>query len=246
MKPVVESDSVYKFVDSEHIDSIVRDGTVRIASLSHYRALERERIGDPLEGTTEVTPVDHLVLMGDGHTAVGEPYTPAGWPRGILMAAEGTVIGKNVTFRYQYPEVYIFCASQGKLETLVDAMCRKDNDSYNACVWVRGGIDLLAHRMFRRGIISELNERVHQVFNPPVVGPVIYEPVVQDHRRKQAAPAPNPFRKSPEHSPQSEVRIVLQPQRPLEIHQLTIKLPRPQSLFEEVFRKVPPRIDVRG
>jgi len=91
--------------------------------------------------------------------------------------------------------------------------------------------------MFFRGKIVELgNLPVRQAFYNFHYAPVQYE----DLDRKQSAgppPAPSPFLKHiTTFSEQQEIRIVFQPAKPILQSVLTIKIPRPEVLIEEVFR----------
>jgi hypothetical protein len=103
---------LFKFLSSQHIDCMVRDGTIRISSLSYFRALEGSKwIADPDEGTITVS-ADGAVLTSDAIEPQGEPWRPNGY-HPMLGARTGgkLIVGNNVRFAYRHPDVFIFCAS---------------------------------------------------------------------------------------------------------------------------------------
>jgi hypothetical protein len=133
---------IYKFLSAEHIDCMIRDGTIRIASLSYYRTREGEAwISDSFEGTTMVV-VDHATYTNNESKPVGEPWRPNGNGGLVQVGSGGAVTFNNCGFGYLYPDSYIFCVSQGSLAPLIDAMCRNAKDRYNACVRIRVPLNL--------------------------------------------------------------------------------------------------------
>jgi hypothetical protein len=106
-------------------------------------------------------------------------------------------------------------------------MCRDADDPYDACVGIRVPFCILAHRIFHRGRIVELNNRkVSSVFARTAFDRVRYEAIVH-HHSAGVAPAPDPFQKDPFFERQSEARIVLYPKEQIDLKQMTVQLPRP-------------------
>jgi len=216
-------------------------GTVRISTFSYFRKLEgAPGIGDPDEAST-IVDAGGAIVTSDSEETQEEPWRVEGF-RPLVGAQTGgkVIFAPGVKVRYVRDDRFIFCASQGERDRLVQAMCRDAEKPYEACVRILVPLDLLAHRIFWRGTIIELDDQpVRQHFQMVSSGPVSYD-AVEHHHAAGRAPAPSPFMKRSDFAPQSEVRIVLVPIRDVERDQLTVKLPHPEKIFAEEFRSIPP------
>jgi hypothetical protein len=167
------------------------------------------------------------------------PFTPEGFPLLVEADTGGKIIlGKDVILNYQHTEVFIFCASQGDLASLTEAMCEDTENPYDAYVRIVD-MELLAHRMFHRGTVVEMNSaKVSHVFTHFSCAPVVYNNLSLDQKKITTRPLPpSPFIKHHDPFPkQREVRIAFQPRQVLPLETLTIKIPRPKQIFIEEFR----------
>jgi hypothetical protein len=226
---------IFKFLNSEHVDHVLRRGTIRISTFSYYRSLEKPGIGDRTEASTIVN-VDQTTLI-KGAT---EPWRPEGFMGAFASAAESTLILNNVVGQYNHPDCFIFCVSGGDRDPLIEAMCFKATEPYDACLRLLIPPQLLAHRILWRGRVQELHDTpVRSLFRTVDFGPVTYDAIEYNHADGQA-PFPSPFKKRPlpEFVSQSEARIVLSPSHDLGFQQLTISLPRIEKIFIEEFRSL--------
>jgi len=138
---------LFKFVKSTYIDDVVKRGTVRISTLSHFRKLEGGPwIADPNEATTIVDASGALLASGAGE-AVSDPWTPPGFGKSAL-AQDGGTIRFSDHLSYTFPDCFIFCLSCGERNTLIQAMCRDAHEPYDAAVRISVPLELLAHRLF--------------------------------------------------------------------------------------------------
>jgi hypothetical protein len=235
------SGQIFKFLDPKNVDDVLVRGTIRISTLAYFRKLEGvDWIADANEATTVVN-AGGAVVTSESEEPQFETWGPAGFTK--LFSAK---TGGKITFRadvrlsYVYPDCFIFCASQGEREKLIQAMCRDAKQPYEAGIRILLPLSLIAHRLFWRGTIIELdNQPVRRHFQMVSSGPVTYDAIEHHHAAGQA-PAPSPFKKHPDFAPQSEVRIVLVPIKDFERDQLTVKLPHPEKIFAEEFRSIPP------
>src|SRR3569832_306275 len=158
---------LFKFLNSQHLDYMVRDGTIRMSTLSHFRALEGDKwIADPNEATTIVNIETETPHGNEGPEPYGEPWRPAGYPACVQVSGGAKLIFKNVQFAYPHPDCFIFCMSCGLLEALTQSMCRDAEQPYDACVHKQVPPDLLAHRILSPGRIVELHgEPVRRYFS---------------------------------------------------------------------------------
>jgi hypothetical protein len=235
------SGQIFKFLKPKYVDGMLVGGTVRISTLSYYRKLEGDRwIADPDEATTVVN-AGGAVVTSESEEPQFETWSPAGFTKGVAARAGGKItFNADARLSYLYPNCFIFCASQGKREKLIQAMCRDAKQPYEAGIRILLPLSLIAHRIFWRGTIIELdNQPVRRHFQMVSSGPVTYAAIEHHHAAGQA-PAPSPFKKHPDFAPQSEVRIVLVPIKDFELDQLTVKLPHPEKIFAEEFRSIPP------
>lgn len=222
----------YKFLQSEHIGYLLK-GSMRISSLSHYRALKCEQwIADIREGTTEVD-----VIHFDSNEHDYDTLTPIGYSP-LVGPSKGRVILDDVLLSYPCPDVFIFCASRGDLRSLSEAMWQGEDPAkkpYDACVRIVD-IEHLAHRMFHRGVVVEMGgAKVSQLFGDFRCKPVEYSNFSWSPKIGRPPP-PSPFVKHYTFAEQREIRIVFQPRQAILLQSLTIKIPRPERLLVEEFR----------
>ncbi|MDQ2803685.1 MAG: hypothetical protein M3Y41_13775 [Pseudomonadota bacterium] len=223
----------YKFLNSAHINCIIVDGTVRISTLSYYRKLEKEQwIADCLEGSVGVNISN---LSKNSNEDLG--FAPKGFPE-IYGAGTGNgmVFIRDTEIRYYSQDTFIFSASRGDLPSLTKTMCQDSKDPYDACVRIVN-MELLAHRMFHRGVVVEMgNTKVNRLFSHFHCAPVVYDDLRRDPKTTRL-PQPSPFLKHSTFAPQREIRIALQPRQAIPLQNLTIKIPHPEKAFVEEFRK---------
>jgi hypothetical protein len=197
----------------------------------------RQWIADRLEGSVEVRLTQGLVVTGN---EVSE-FTPPGYNLPIVAGSGGKiVVGEQVILNFQHtPEVFVFCLSQGDLSELTEVMCQDGERPYDACIQVND-IQLLGHRMYYSGEILEMNGvKVNKLFTSGRWAPVEYRDLSLDQKNITSRPEPpSPFVKHNDPFPaQREVRIAFfEPRRTLQAETLTIKIPRPEQIFTEVFR----------
>jgi hypothetical protein len=222
------------------MDNILINGTLRVSSLSYYRRLEGPQwISDRLEGSIEVKMTEGLVVTGNEISS----FTPEGFPLLVKADTGGKgVLGGQIVLNFRHPETFVFCASQGDLAPLTEAMCRDTDQPYDACVRIRD-MQLLLHRMYYRGRILEMDgAKVNSVFSYGCWAPVEYHNLSLDQKTMAGRPQPpSPFTKHHDPFPrQREVRIAFfEPRQVLLVETLTIKIPRPKEIFVEEFRGTP-------
>lgn len=237
------SDEILKFLNSRDIDCVLVDGTIRIGSLEHFRQREGAAwIADADEATTHVYLDGRRSLTGPSSGVGSEPWSPVAGQGAIQLSAgvKGTI--EDTGFSYRHPECFVFCASIGEPEILIQSMCRDAEEPYDACVEIKLPMGLLTDRIFRKGRVRELNTPVKSVFRKPTFGRVTYDSVVEK-AGNQPASLPSPFRKRPVFKSQSEIRILFVPRIPINQEYLTIELPSPRQMFAERFRALPESLD---
>jgi hypothetical protein len=235
----------YRFVESRFIDAILRRGEVRLTPLSYYRKLEKEQgrawIGDRLEATSSIRLGYHHFeeATSDRIAEFVRATTPPGLsPMMVPKQGATNVTVAGVKFSYQISEAYIFCASEGDLDELTRSMCDIEADAKDACIQV---LDLqrLAHHIYYRGRIEPLSSGTMQLFQPPQFGSVRYAKL--DVCAGEQIEPPDVFTKDIAFSGQREVRISLMPLNGVALSSevVTIKIPKPERLFTEIFRNRP-------
>jgi hypothetical protein len=227
-------------VKSTYIDEVLKLGTIRISTLSHFRKLERKPwIADPNEATTIVDASGATITSGPGQT-ISDTWTPPGFGTSAASRDGGTIcFTDDAKLSYRFPDCYIFCLSFGEKKALIQAMCVDACDPYDAAVRISVPLGLLAHRMFYRGVVEELNnEPVRRLFVEKECDQVTYREIVHHHSAGVAEP-PSPFVKERRFAAQSEARIVLHPRLGLARDWLTIRLSEPEKIFVEEFRTEP-------
>jgi hypothetical protein len=165
----VSRNQIFKFLNSEHVDQVLKGGTIRVSTFSHYRSLEKPGIGDRTEASTNVN-VDQAVLKG-----TAEPWRPKGFLGATASSSESTLILKNVQAQYNHPDRFIFCVSEGDRATLIEAMCFTATEPYDACLRLLISLQLLAHRILCRGEVEGANctTRASRVFFMPSTSVVL-------------------------------------------------------------------------
>jgi hypothetical protein len=230
----------FKFLNSQHIDAVLSGGTVTASRLSYFRKLEGDPwIADPDEATTVVRAGGASISAGLGQSA-SEAWSPAGYENLCVARDGGTIrFSSDARLSYQFPDCFIFSTSLGDRGQLIQAMCRDAEQPYDAAVRILVSLEELAHKILYRGIVVELdNEPARRVFSAVRSRSVTYD-AVDHHHAGGHAPEPLPFRKHPFYAAQSEARIVLFPGREIGFERLTIKLPNPEKIFAEEFRRAP-------
>lgn len=231
---------LFKFLKSAYLEDILVRGTIRVSTLSYFRAREGGQwIADRDEATTVVAASGAVIASQPGET-VTDTWTPPGY--GITaMASDGGKItfSGGAKVKYQHPDGFIFCVSRGERDQLTRAMCIDAEEPYDAAVRILPSLDLLAHRILYHGTIVELDdEPAKRFFESVTSGPVRYD-ANEHHHTAGLAPTPSAFRKHPHFAAQSEARIVLTPGENLGRDWLTVRLPHPEKCFAEEFRSVP-------
>jgi hypothetical protein len=231
---------ILKFLDPANIDDVLTHGTIKISTFTYFRSLEGSPgVGDPNEASTIVT-VGNAVLRSQTEESLSEPWRPKGFAGAVAASAGATMILENVQTQYLHDDCFIFSASEGERSTLVEAMCRKAKKPYEACVRIMIPLQSLAHRIFWRGLLVEMDyQPVRKFLRSVDFDHVTYDAIEYNHGDGEA-PVPSPFRKHSDFRYQSEVRIVLWPAKCLGQSRFTIKLPRPDKIFTEEFRSIPP------
>ena len=228
------ANQVYKFLHAAHVSAVVDAGTVKIGSLSHYRALEGgdQWIADRLEGRIEIDPGGVTITE---HEDAVTPLLPHSL-RHSFHAESGGRIGfaPGAKITIEHPDVYIFSASLGDLTALRETMCREAQEQYDSCVGIRSA-ELLAHRMLFRGKVSNLDDtKMSHLFSGFKCSEVNY---IELSRTAELGRAPevSPFLKDVRFKDQKEFRIAFWPRRPIEPPSLIVKVPRPDQLFYSAF-----------
>src|SRR5262249_6365371 len=140
---------------SSAVDRILIDGTIRVSRLAYYRNLEASEqwVADQLEGSV-VIKVDNLTVTEDNVS----DFAPIGRTPAIKVGSDSKVVLRNTVLNYPYSDVFVFCASHGDLAHLTKIWCSSAfTNPYDACVGIVD-MNLLAHRIFYRGVILELGE----------------------------------------------------------------------------------------
>jgi hypothetical protein len=230
---------LYKFLHSAHLDEVVTRGKIKIGSLSHYRGLEGQQwISDRLEGRVKLNPgAMHLTE----HDNPLDRMLPSSLVRRHAVAMNGgeIIIEDGVTITIEHPDVFIFSACKGDLESLTEVMCLTAEDPYDACLNIVD-LDLLAHRMLFRGILpAHQNQKMWRFFATFHVCDVSYTTLSRGPELG-SSPEAGPCLKDLKFASQQEARIVFIPREPIRASSLIVEIPRPRRLLSEVFRAVPP------
>jgi hypothetical protein len=234
-----------KFINTEHIDCVLKGGTLIVSSFQHFRDLETTKgrgIGDRLEAATELTAPDKFTLReGSAELKrVNEATAGMGLFTGKFadVSSGGTIVMDGSRFIAQVEPMHIYSFAAGDLDELTRRMCVECTPPYDACLRI---IDpgALAQAICDTGVTTD-GRPFRALFQMIRHEPVKYEPVTQDIMSGNAI-APSPFRKAPHFAYQSEERFVLAPVPGVALSdRIEIRLPNPFAHFEEVFRGFKP------
>lgn len=231
----------YKFLRSEDIDNVLRDGTLLLSSLKYFRDLEdtqRPWIGDRLEGATELTTPERLTLTENSpelemvnRANIGLGMFTEGFAK---ISGGGRIELGGVRFVHQVPSLYIYSYSCGDLQELKKQMCVNAIEPYTACLAITDPGALLKAIMTQAEVLTT-HAAVSTVFKDAGLGQVTYGEVEQDIRTGPAM-APSPFRKAFKFAPQQEHRLLFDPAVNDFPERIIVKLPNVARYFQEVFR----------
>jgi hypothetical protein len=236
-----EDGRVYKFLDSRHVDDVLIRGTIKLGSLTHYRGTEADQqwISDRLEGRVEINAGgEEGMIVTEHDNPLDRMLPPSLAGRHAVVRNGGRMIISPGVKILISPDVnpFIFSASKGLLEPLVEEMCQNSPQPYDACIGI-SDIGLLAHRLFYRGVVAELgNAKISKLFAHFVWKPVSYDSLSRRPEHGQS-PEASPFLKDRIFAAQHEIRIVLFPHKPIDSATLIVQLPRPDQLFFDAFRE---------
>jgi hypothetical protein len=229
----------YKFLDTTYIDSVLRDGTIKLSTLQHFRELEKGNpwIGDRLEGATELTTPDQFTLTEGSPEleAINRANIFGGmFPNGFAdIEGSGKIEMGGARFIHHVPNLYIYSYSSGDLDELKQTMCVDARVRYDACMRIhdpRGLMETIASTTAKAG--------GNFIFKSGTTGTVTYAQVTRDVTAGPAI-APSPFTKAPLFAPQRECRFVFDPAVGLP-DSIIITIPNPEKYFKEVFRGLKP------
>ena len=232
----------FKFMNTEHIDRVLKDGTLIVSSFKYFRDLEAAHgpwIGDRLEAASELTaPADFTLTEGSPELQrVNEANVGMGLFTGQFAQISGgaKIEMGGVRFVQQVEPMHIYSFASGDLDELKTRMCVEAHQPYDACLRI---IDprALAQAICDTGDTDD-GRPFKTLFAMIRHEPVRYEPVTQNIWTGNAV-APSPFRKAPHFAPQAEERFVFVPipGGPALADRITIRLPNPSNYFEEIFR----------
>jgi len=231
-----------KFINTEHIDRVLKDGTIIVSSFQYFRDLEATQgpwIGDRLEAASELTTPENFTLT-EGSPEL-QRTNEANVGMGLFTGQFAQVSGGGriemggARFVQQVEPMHIYSFASGDLDELKTRMCVEAQQPYDACLRIFDP-SALAQAICDTGETPD-GSPFKALFAMIRHEPIKYEPVTQDILTGNAI-APSPFRKAPRFAPQSEERFVFVPilGGPALADRITIQLTNPSSYFEEVFR----------
>ena len=230
----------YKFLNSQHVDAVCKEGTLIVSSLQYFRDLEAKEgqwIGDRLEGATELTTSRHYTLT-EGSKEL-EMFNNANIGHGMfkqfaVMSGGGRIEMGPTSFVTVLPPLYVFSFSGGKLSTLRASMS-SGPAPYDACLRIPWPGELLK-AMVEEGLVVDLGVSFKQLFGSSGMDKVKYTPVSTSITEGRSIP-PSPFLKDPVFAGQCEHRMVFEPGQKIELERLMVRVPRPERFFRLVFSK---------
>jgi hypothetical protein len=230
----------YKFLHTEHIESVLRDGTIVVSSLKYFRDIEDKQkpwIGDRLEGATELTTPERLTLT-EGSAEL-EAVNRANIGMGMFkqfaqVSGGGRIEMGGVRFVHQVPSMHIYSCSSGSLDDLRTSMCVEAAEPYSACLRINDPV-ALAKAILDQGEVLETKVPVSAIFEKTERGMVLYEDVTR-HLGDGPVIVPSPFKKAPQFAPQREYRLAFSPAAKGLADRIFIKVPEPGKHFAEEFR----------
>jgi hypothetical protein len=232
----------YKFLDTTDIDKVLSNHTIKVSSFEYFRKLEATEwgdIADPLEGASELTVKGEFVLRENSPELemANKANIGLGMFRQFARVESGGIVNmSNTRFVHAIPNLFMYCASVGKIDELTTAICENAEKPYDACLRIVN-LAALQQRIFETGWVRDLNCKVSDLFHPGFIQAVKYQARSRDIREGEVI-APSPFTKAEKYKPQSEVRMLLVPKEGAEIGKdtLIIEIAEPKALFTEVFR----------
>jgi len=228
------ANGIYKFLHAPHVGAVLNTGTVKIGSLSHYRALEGgdQWIADRLEGRVEIEPGEVVVSENEDNVT---PLLPHSLRNHLRAESGGTIrFAPGVKITVEHPDVYVFSASIGDLTKLREIMCRESQEQYDSCIGI-ASIEQLAHRMFFRGKVLDFDGmKMSRLFAGFRCSEVSYDTLSRAPELGRA-PEASPFLKDVRFENQREYRIAFWPHHAIQQSSLIVQLPRPDQLFHGVF-----------
>jgi hypothetical protein len=225
----------YKFIQSEHVERVLNEGTLRISSLEFFSYLEEVHgnawIGDVLERGSEIIQDEPLDASDPANAETVEFLAKT-----IGVSYHGTKRVSGEKYMFVQPPTWIYSCSYGGLDLLEPVMCGDrvgPEYRYDSCLEIT---DLEGLReSFRSARVVELAAPVSDIFKGMEADPVKYDEKrrkVHEHRM----PAFGPFVKSPAYASQCEYRMVLEARDKNIPDVLTIRIDTPTDYFKEVFR----------
>jgi hypothetical protein len=232
----------YKFLGTMDIDKVLSNHTIKVSSFEYFRELEATEwgdIADPLEGASELTMKGEFVLCENSPELemANKANIGLGMFRQFARIESGGIVNmSNTRFVHAIPNLFMFCASVGKIDELTTAICENAEKPYDACLRIVNLAEL-QQRIFESGWVRDLNCKVSDLFHPGLIQAVKYQARSRDIREGEVI-EPSPFKKAEKYEPQSEVRMLLIPKEGAEIGKdtLIIEIAGPTALFTEVFR----------
>jgi hypothetical protein len=237
----VKNPKIFKFVGSSYIDEVLKKGTFRISSDSHFRdleanALRKRGIGDRLENVSEAVFEGHHLI--DDSTAIAPPGVTPG-----LQFSQPMRI-KNLRFTYEGSSFYLFSMSRGDLISLTRTMCDipPPDERYDACIQVVS-VKKLARAIYDHGVALLETSRapIRKLFSGLVCGRINYIPMSVGGGAPQLH-SPSPFNKDIFFQNQSEERIVFRRLSGIRLPPvLSLQITHPSRYFTEIFRNRGPK-----
>lgn len=230
----------YKFLDAADVDKVLVNDTLIVSSFEYFRKLEAAQwgaIADPLEAASELTVRGSFAIRENSPEleTVNKANIGLGMFQKFAEVSEGGIIDiSGIRFVHTAPNLFVFSASVGEINELMEEMCVKAERPFDACLRIVD-IGALRKRIFDTGQIRELNCKVSEVFEPGLIGMVEYEVRSRDIREGETI-VPSPFKKDVKFKHQSEIRMLFVPKEGVNVlkERLIIEIPGLASMFEQI------------
>ncbi len=189
----------YKFLDTADIDKVLVDRTIKVSSFEYFRQLEADKwgdIADPLEGASELTAKGEFILRENSPELeiANKANIGLGMFQKFAQVESGGIVDmSNARFVHAIPNLFIYCATIGKIDEFTIEMCVNAERRYNACLRI-SNLAELQRRIFESGWVRDLNCKVSDVLLPGFIQAVKYEARSRDIR-KGGVIEPSPFKK---------------------------------------------------
>jgi hypothetical protein len=224
---------IYKFLDKEHLPSILEKVSLKFGRLKYYRLLEavtgNQWIGDLNEGVC-VTESGKIEISPESPNL--EAKQALAKARIAHVNESTTLIMEEAKFISQV-DCFVLSLAAGDLDTLVQAMCSQGhgNFGYDGCIEIPD-LSQLEQLIRSNGKLSD-GSCVSELFAIEV-DKVRYEALTpHDFQSSLAIPPGDPFRKSEIYSTQCEVRVVLYPKERMEIDHVFVSVDFPPKFLIE-------------